>query len=73
MPLLGEHELVVDRKHVQRLMLLMDIHAVFPGRKSTRKPNKAHRIYSYLLRDIEINRSNQAWCTDITYLPRALD
>jgi putative transposase len=67
--LLDEHELVVDRKHVRRLMLLMDIHAVFPGRKGTSKPNKAHRIYPYLLRDIEINRSNQAWCTDITYLP----
>jgi putative transposase len=34
-------------------------------------PNKAHRIYPYLLREIEINRSNQVWCTDITYLPMA--
>lgn len=33
--------------------------------------NKAHRIYPYLLRDIEINRSNQVRCTDITYLPMA--
>jgi putative transposase len=69
--LLDEHELVVNRKHVRRLMVLMDIHAVYPGNKGTSKPNKAHRIYPYLLRDIEINRSNQAWCTDITYLPMA--
>ena len=53
--LLDEHDLVVNRKHVRRLMVLMDIHAVYP----------------YLLRDIEISRPNQAWCTDITYLPMA--
>ena len=69
--LLDEHELVVNRKRVRRLMVLMDIHAVYPGNKGTSRPNKAHRIYPYLLRDIEINRSNQVWCTDITYLPMA--
>ena len=69
--LLDEHGLVVNRKHVRRLMLLMNIRAVYPGNKGTSKPNKAHRIYPYLLRDIEINRSNQVWCTDITYLPMA--
>ena len=53
------------------LMVLMDIRAVYPGNKGTSKPNKAHRIYPYLLRDIEINHSNQVWCTDITYLPMA--
>jgi putative transposase len=69
--LLDEHERVVNRKHVRRLMVRMDIHAVYPGNKGTSRPNKAHRIYPYLLRDIEINRSNQAWCADITYLPMA--
>jgi len=69
--LLDEHGLVVNRKHVRRLMRLMNIRAVYPGNKGTSKPNKAHRIYPYLLRDIEINRSNQVWCTDITYLPMA--
>ena len=57
--LLDEQDLIVDRKHVRRLMLLMDIHAVYPGNKGTSKPNKAHRIYPYLLRDIEINWLNQ--------------
>jgi putative transposase len=69
--LLDEHGLIVNRKRVRRLMRLMNIHAVYPGNKGTSKPNKAHRIYPYLLRDIEINRSNQVWCTDITYLPMA--
>lgn len=69
--LLDEHGLIVNRKHVRRLMRLMNIRAVYPGNKGTSKPDKAHRIYPYLLRDIEINRSNQVWCTDITYLPMA--
>jgi len=67
--LLDEEGLIVNRKHVRRLMILMDIRAVYPGNKGTSKPKKAHRIYPYLLRDIEINHSNQVWCTDITYLP----
>ncbi len=63
-----EHGLVVNRKRIRRLMGLMGISAVYPG-KNTSKPNKAHRIYPYLLRDLEINRSNQVWCTDVTYIP----
>jgi len=68
--LYDEHGIRVGRKRVRRLMVLMGIQAVYPG-KNTSKPNKAHRIYPYLLRGIQINRSNQAWCTDITYLPMA--
>jgi len=69
--LLDEHGLVVNRKRVRRLMRLMNIRAVYPGNKGTSKPNKAHRIYPYLLNDLAINHSNQVWCTDITYLPMA--
>jgi putative transposase len=53
-----EHGLIVNRKHVRRLMVLMGIRAVYPGNKGTSKPDKAHRIYPYLLRNIEINHSN---------------
>ena len=67
--MLDEHDIIINRKRVQRLMKLMGIRAIYPGSKNTSKPNKAHRIYPYLLRDIEITRSNQVWCTDITYLP----
>ena len=69
--LYDEHGILVNRKRMRRLMVLMGIRAFYPGSKNTSKPNKAHRIYPYLLGDIEINLSNQAWCTDITYLPMA--
>jgi putative transposase len=69
--LLDEQGLIVNRKHVRRLMVLLNIRAVYPGNNGASKPNKAHRIYPYLLREIEINHSNQVWCTDITDLPMA--
>ncbi len=60
--------LQVNRKRVQRLMRLMDIRALHPGAKTTR-PNPQHKVYPYLLRELEINRVNQVWCTDLTYIP----
>ena len=62
------HGLHVNRKRVQRLMRLMGIRALYPGTKTTR-PNPQHKIYPYLLRELEINRVNQVWCTDLTYIP----
>jgi len=60
--------LQINRKRVQRLMKMMGIRALYPGARTTR-PNKQHKVYPYLLRDLEIDRSNQVWCTDITYIP----
>lgn len=60
----------VNRKKVQRLMRLMEIHALYP-KPSTSKRSKAHKIYPYLLRNLKITRSNQVWATDITYIPMA--
>jgi putative transposase len=60
--------LQVNRKRVQRLMRLMGIRALHPGAKTTR-PNPKHKVYPYLLRELEINRVNQVWCTDLTYIP----
>lgn len=57
----------VNRKRVQRLMKVMGIQSVVPG-PNTSKPAPQHKVYPYLLRDIEITRANQAWCTDITYI-----
>jgi putative transposase len=62
------HGLQVNRKRVQRLMRLMGIRALHPGAKTTR-PNPKHKVYPYLLRELEINRVNQVWCTDLTYIP----
>ena len=65
-----EHGEKVNRKKVQRLMRLMGIQALYP-KKRTSDPNKAHKVYPYLLRELAINRSNQVWCADVTYLPMA--
>jgi len=58
----------VNEKRVRRLMSLMGLEAVFPGRKTT-IPNREHRIYPYLLRGVDIVRPNQVWSADITYIP----
>lgn len=58
----------VNRKRVQRLMRLMGLEAIYP-RPNTSKPHPEHRIYPYLLRGIDINRSDMVWATDITYIP----
>jgi putative transposase len=58
----------VNRKRVQRLMRRMGIAAVGPRRRTTR-PAAGHRIYPYLLRNLEVVRPDQVWCSDITYIP----
>jgi putative transposase len=57
----------VNRKRIQRLMRIMGIEAIYP-RKYTSIPNKEHRVYPYLLRGLVINRPNQVWGVDITYI-----
>ena len=61
-------ELKLNRKHVQRLMRLMGIEALGP-KPNLSKPAPGHRIYPYLLRNLTIDRPNQVWATDITYIP----
>lgn len=58
----------VNRKRVRRLMRVMGIAALGP-KPRTSKPGAGHRIHPYLLRDLVIDRPNQVWCADITYLP----
>lgn len=60
----------VNRKRLQRLMRTMGLTALYPGRNLS-VANKAHKIYPYLLRGLSINRPNQVWATDITYIPMA--
>lgn len=57
----------VGRKRTGRLMRLMGLEAVFPKR-NTSKPHPGHPVYPYLLRGITINRTNQVWSMDITYI-----
>jgi putative transposase len=58
----------VNRKHVQRLMRRMGLAALGPKPRTT-KPMPGHRIFPYLLRNLAIDRPNQAWAADITYVP----
>ena len=60
----------VNRKRVRRLMQLIGLEAIY-RRPNTSKPNPGHKVYPYLLRGLEINRVNQVWATDITYIPMA--
>ena len=61
---------VVNRKRVQRLMRLTGLVAIYQ-RPNTSKPAVAHKIYPYLLGGISIERVNQVWCADVTYIPMA--
>jgi putative transposase len=60
----------VGRRHVGTLMRLMGIEAIY-RKKRTTIPAKGHKIYPYLLGGVSIERPNQAWAADITYLPMA--
>ena len=58
----------VGRKRIRRLMRQMGLTAIY-RKPRTSKPDPAHRIYPYLLRNVRIHRPNQVWCADITYIP----
>jgi putative transposase len=61
---------LVNRKRVQRLMRLMGLVAIYQ-RPNTSKTAAEHKIYPYLLGGIAIERVNQVWCSDVTYIPMA--
>lgn len=58
----------VNRKRVQRLMRLMGLVGIAPG-PGTSHPHPVHPVYPYLLREVVVERPNQVWCSDITYVP----
>ena len=60
----------IGRLHVRTLMKRMGIEAIY-RRPYTSKPAPDHRIYSYLLRNLIVDRPNQVWAMDITYIPMA--
>jgi len=58
----------VNIKRVRRLMRLMGLMPIY-RRPRTSIPAKGHKVYPYLLRGVRIERPNQVWCADITYIP----
>jgi putative transposase len=57
----------VNRKRIKRLMAILRIKVIYPARNLSKR-NQEHKVYPYLLRGIAINRPNQVWSTDITYI-----
>jgi putative transposase len=60
----------VGRRHVATLMQRMGIEALY-RKPNTSKKHPGHKVYAYLLRELKIDRANQVWATDITYIPMA--
>lgn len=58
----------VNRKRVRRLMRLMGLEALYP-KPNLSRPRAGQQVYPYLLRDLSVERPNQVWATDITYVP----
>jgi putative transposase len=67
---LGTQGFEVNRKRVSRLIAVLGIEAVYPKPKLS-QPGEGHRVYPYLLREVEVERVNQVWSTDITYIRMA--
>jgi putative transposase len=80
-PFLGSRRLIdelrelgipINRKRLRRLMRLMGIQAIYPKPRTSKPGSGAgHRIYPYLLGDIDIDRANRCWAADITFIPMA--
>jgi putative transposase len=60
----------VNRKRVRRLMRVMGLEAIYQ-QPNTSRGHPEHKVYPYLLRGLIIDRANQVWCADITYIPMA--
>jgi putative transposase len=61
---------VINRKRVRRLMRMMGLEAIYQ-QPDTSQGHPDHKVYPYLLRGLIIDRPNQVWCADITYIPMA--
>ena len=68
--LLNGEGIAIGRDHVTTLMRRMGIEAIY-RRPNTSKPERGHKIYPYLLRNLAVDHPNQVWAMDITYIPMA--
>jgi putative transposase len=71
-PFYGSRKMAVEvsanRKRVRRLMRVMGLEAIYRKPRTTQR-NPGHKIYPYLLRNVEVTKPNQVWSSDITYVP----
>jgi putative transposase len=67
---LRREDWLVNRKRIKRLMRVMALEAIYQKPNTSRK-HPDHKVYPYLLRGLVIDRPNQVWCADITYIPMA--
>lgn len=67
---LESYDITIGRKAVSRYYRIMAIEAVYPNLNLSKR-NQAHKIYPYLLKDVEVTKVNQVWSTDITYIRMA--
>ena len=65
---LQRRDYAVGRKRVDRLMRKMGLNAIYQKPRTSR-PHPEHKIYPYLLNGMKIDKPNQVWCTDISYIP----
>ncbi len=65
---LRNDEHFVNEKRIRRLMRLMGLMPIYQ-KTNTSMPTKEHKTYPYLLSGLRVERPNQVWCSDITYLP----
>jgi len=68
--MLNRQSFEIGRKHVATLMARMAIEALY-RKPDTSKKHPGHKVYPYLLRGMRIDRANQVWAMDITYIPMA--
>ena len=68
--LLNQEGIDIGRRHVSTLMKRMGLEALY-RKPNTSKPTPGHKIYPYLLRGVNVDRPNQVWAMDITYVPMA--
>jgi putative transposase len=63
-----DENIIINRKKLQRVRRQMGLEAIY-CKARTSIPDKTHRIYPYLLRDVKVTRADAVWCADITYIP----
>ncbi len=59
---------LMNETRIRRLMRLMGLMPIYQN-SNTSRPEKGHKTYPYLRRGVRVERPNQVWCSDITYLP----